>query len=422
MADNDNDNPIPLPGVTGVEPDSTSTPPEDEGQFRPETASEAGSKALEEALRVGFIIVRVIIAALIVVFLFSGYYQVESGQQAVVLRFGKAIRSGASKSSPIDLKEAGGHFAWPAGVDEVAKVPMAEIHSARSTVGMYQKSADKTFTGETAEEEVDVMTEFLDPKRDGFLLTRDASIIHVGATLRYKIQKADDYLFRYHNVAMVATNILDNALVHAASQFRAKELVFFNTGEDSVSQGKRQDFRDTVQRLVEQRAADYEMGIQVNDLIIDTIEAPKQVEKAFKEFNKASFRRSEMERLANIDAQNIRTGAEKDAFRIRAEAQVEASRIESSVKADENALEKILPLYQANPGLFMQQQLLQTLQRLMENEQVEIWFVPARNDGTPRQLRLLLNPEPRKAKKKEIKQHQGGLHQESSPGGPPMRP
>ena len=70
----------------------------------------------------------------------------------------------------------------------------------------------------------------------------------------------------------------------------------------------------------------------------------------------------------------------------------------------------------------MQQQLLQTLQRLMENEQVEIWFVPARTDGTPRQLRLLLNPEPRKPKKKEEKPHEGGPRHRSPSGGPPKRP
>ena len=158
----DNDNPIPLPGDLENDPQVPAAPPEEEGKFRPETASEAGSKALEEALRMGFVIVRIIIAALIIVFLFSGYHQVESGQSAVVLRFGKALRDGGP-NSPITLKDAGGHFAWPAGVDEVVKVPKAEIHMAGSTVGMYGDVTDAN-AAPGPDGVASLFPPFLDPK------------------------------------------------------------------------------------------------------------------------------------------------------------------------------------------------------------------------------------------------------------------
>ena len=54
----------------------------------------------------------------------------------------------------------------------------------------------------------------------------------------------------------------------------------------------------------------------------------------------------------------------------------------------------LLPKYQANPQLFTQQRLLDTLTRVMTNAQDKI-FVSERADGKPKELRLLLNPDPR---------------------------
>jgi hypothetical protein len=53
----------------------------------------------------------------------------------------------------------------------------------------------------------------------------------------------------------------------------------------------------------------------------------------------------------------------------------------------------LLPKYESNPGLFAQVTLVQAMGPILTNVQDKI-FLPARADGKPRELRLMLNREP----------------------------
>jgi hypothetical protein len=65
----------------------------------------------------------------------------------------------------------------------------------------------------------------------------------------------------------------------------------------------------------------------------------------------------------------------------------------NEVASQAQRFSEILPNYEANPNLFVQQRLNETLGRVLTNVQDKI-FLPQRADGKSRQLRLLLNREP----------------------------
>ena len=84
-----------------------------------EVVDDARSRALAEALQSSFKVVRVLMAALVIAFLCSGITKVDSGHQALQLRFGKF-------KSP--LLESGLHFAWPYPIDDIdQKPPLQEM-------------------------------------------------------------------------------------------------------------------------------------------------------------------------------------------------------------------------------------------------------------------------------------------------------
>ena len=62
----------------------------------------------------------------------------------------------------------------------------------------------------------------------------------------------------------------------------------------------------------------------------------------------------------------------------------------------------VLPKYRANPNLFVQQRLSEAFGRVVPNVQDKI-FLSESADGNSKQLRLLLNREPPKAKTEEMK-------------------
>ena len=78
----------------------------------------AAEKSLSEALRLSFVILKVIMVILVVAFLASGFKTVNNDEKGLVLRFG-AIR-GVSQAERV--LEPGWHWVFPYPIDEIVKI------------------------------------------------------------------------------------------------------------------------------------------------------------------------------------------------------------------------------------------------------------------------------------------------------------
>ena len=96
----------------------------------PAMVEDAGSRALAEALKSDFFIVRVVMVVLFGVFLFSGFSKSVLQERAIVLRFGAPV-GGETKA----LLGPGLHWSLPYPIDEVVRIPYSEIQQVKSTVG-----------------------------------------------------------------------------------------------------------------------------------------------------------------------------------------------------------------------------------------------------------------------------------------------
>src|SRR6266487_2358510 len=160
----------PSPPSSGAGPGQPASP-------GPEAIEDARTQALADALHSSFAIVKVLMIGLVVVFLFSGFFKVGPQEKAIILRFGMPVGGGDGK-----LFEPGAHWAFPAPIDEVVKIPVGQVQQVDSTVGWYATTAANEATGARPP-----ASESLNPVRDGYLLTGDVNIIHARATLRYRI-------------------------------------------------------------------------------------------------------------------------------------------------------------------------------------------------------------------------------------------
>jgi membrane protease subunit HflK len=80
---------------------------------------DAASRSLFEALRVSFIILKVIMIVLVVLFLASGFKTVGPDEQALVLRFGKIRGIGDQR-----IRGPGLHWVFPYPIDTIVKIPV----------------------------------------------------------------------------------------------------------------------------------------------------------------------------------------------------------------------------------------------------------------------------------------------------------
>ncbi len=347
----------------------------------PETAVDAGSQALAEALRSSFTIVKVVMVLLVLVFLASGLFTVGPEQRAIILRFGKARGEGEKA-----LLMPGLHWSFPYPIDEHIKVSIGGLQQVSSTIGWYAVTPEQMLAG--IEPPAGAT---LNPIADGYVMTADANIIHSRATLTYRIKDPIRYVFSFVNASNTVQSLLDNALLHTAAGFRVDDILTRDVAA----------FQEALRRRVTQLMDAQEVGITVEQCAIQSI-PPRQLKDAFASVLKAEVTRSKLLDEARSYENQVTNKAGADAESLINLAQSDRARLVSDVAAQAARFQEILPQYQRHPALFEQQRLSETLGHIFTNVQDKI-FLTDGTDGKPKELRLLLNREPPKIKPEEVK-------------------
>jgi membrane protease subunit HflK len=337
-------------------------------------AEDAGSQALSDALRASFFVVRIVMVVLIAAFLFSGIRTVDSSHRAIKLRFGKPVGEGEKA-----LLDPGLHWAWPPPIDEMVFVPFTQIQTVSSTIGWYPTTPEQEATKTEPPP-----GQSLNPASDGYVITGDANVIHVRATLQYRITDPIRYQFSFTNAPSLVTNALNEALLFAAAQYTV----------DNALTRDVTGFRDKVQSRLEQTLHAQQLGIEINPPTIQA-KPPRQVADAFGRATQASLNAEETLNKARSYENEVLSKARSEAAgRVNA-GESDSTRLVQSAAADAEYFKKMLPEYKRDPRLFTEVSQVQTLQRVLTNVQEKI-FLPNRADGKSRELRLQLSREPPK--------------------------
>lgn len=342
---------------------------------KPGGSEEAAAQALSEALRSGFLIIKIVMVALVVVFLGTGFFTVGTQEKALILRLGRPVSEDESA-----LLGPGPHWAFPYPIDEVVRIPVGEVQTVSSTVGWYQTTAAREAAGTEPPPRPT-----LNPATEGYMLTGGGSIVHVRATLRYRIAEPGlRYQFEFASASNLVQNALNSALVDAAARSTVEMT------RDSTA------FRERAAARLSQMVEVQKLGIVVDQLSVE-VKAPRQLTDDFNRVLQAEVQRN----AATADARKYENETVNKA---RAEANTRTNLAEADrrnlvevVGAEAKRFTDLLPEYRKNPQLFMELQHAEALQRIYAN-QAEPIVVQERADGRPREIRLQLGRPPQKVK------------------------
>lgn len=344
-------------------------------QPSPEGAEDAASQALSEALGSSFFIIKIIMVVLVVVFLGSGFFTVGPQEKAIILRLGKPVAEDDSA-----LLGPGAHWAFPYPIDEVVRIPVGEVQTVQSTIGWYQTTAAQEATGTEPPPRPT-----LNPASEGYVLTGDGSIIHVRATLRYRIAEPGlQYLFEFSSPSRLVQNALNSALVDAAARGTVE------ITRDSTA------FRERAAARLAELVQGQRLGILVDQLSVE-VKAPRQLTDDFNQVLQSEVKR-------NAAIADARTYANETLNRARAEANTRTNLAEADRKnlvefvgAEAKRFTDLLPEYRKDRRLFAELRHAEALQRIYTNAAERI-VVQERADGQPQQLWLQLSREPQKVR------------------------
>ncbi len=344
-----------------------------------EVSEDVGAQALSDALKRSFAIVKVIMAGLIIVFLFSGFFTVGPQEKAVILRFGKPVGDGK-------LFGPGPHWAFPPPIDEVIKIPVGQVQNVSSTIGWYATTA----AAEAAKTELPP-GESLNPARDGYLITADENIVHVRGTLRFRIAEPGlRFALDFTDATNAVRNAFNNALLHAAARYKV---------DDALTRDQA-GFREAVRARLEQRIVAQSLGILVEQIDNMQVIPPRQLKESF-------ARVLETEIRSGKGINDSRTYADQTISKARAEAesrknagQTERSRLVEFVAAEVERFTNNLPAWRANRELFTQRFQAEALSIVFTNAQEKV--LASDRGGPGRTLWLQINREPPKPKVLEL--------------------
>jgi membrane protease subunit HflK len=348
---------------------------------------DAGSQALAEALHSSFAIVKVAMALLVVVILGAGFFRVNPGEKAVILRFGKPVGEGQK------MLLSSGKFYWsfPYPIDEVVRIPIAEIQKVTSTAGWYYMTRDEEIVYETMGTEPPGNGINLDPRKDSYVITADRNIIHTRATVYYHIEDPRAAIFNFTagtnqqfntgGISNAVQNAANNALVATAARFTVDDILTLNIA----------GFQDAVRHRLNDLVEQEKLGVAVDQCQVQS-EAPRTLADIFRQVTAARQSRDKSIQVAQGDQNRILSEAGAQAVGITNSAEAARNRYVTSVQSEAEAFTQLLPQYERNPLLYEELALTKAMPEIFTN--VEKIYLPQRADGKTRELRLMLNREP----------------------------
>ena len=195
-------------------------------------------------------------AAVVLLWLASGFYQVQPNEEGVVLRFGAYA----------DTTTPGLHYHLPYPIENVRKVNITQERSINLGVQEQNVSAN-TFT-------------------ESHMLTGDENIVDINLTIVWRIENAKDYVFNMQN---------PDQTVRVAAQSVLREIVGQSKMMPIIS-GDRGKVEDDTKEELQKVLDEYGAGIRIVRVKLQKADPPKQVVDAFNEVQRA---KADMERFKN---------------------------------------------------------------------------------------------------------------------------
>jgi len=395
---------------------------------------DAAGKSLAEALRVSFMILKVIMVVLAVLFLLSGFKVVESDERAIVLRFGKVRGAGENA-----ILRPGWHWIFPYPIDEMVRIPVEKrVNLAIDSFWYYEDPKDLLPDGSVRRARIG---ETLKPTKDGYCIVRgeqtegriaagagsDYNIVHSKWVLTYQITDPIRFFQNVYvnmddiepgqnyadvigkNVEPVLKSLFEDAVVRSMVNYTIDEAI---ASKDTIP--------NNVRQLLQQRLDEIESGVRAAFVQMSNSIWPRQVEEAFIESTKAAQRKETAIREAQTYQDkmlNEAVGAvaedllalvlgekevskEQETFLWsqlagKAQEKIAAARayrreVVESAKANAAYLQAILPEYRQRPELVLHNIYVDAIENILGSVDEKVVI----DNPTSKELRIQLNRDP----------------------------
>jgi modulator of FtsH protease HflK len=267
-------------------------------------------------------------AVVLLIWLGTGFFIVQEGQQAVITQFGRyksTVGAGFNWRLPYPIQRHEVLF-----VTQIRSVDVGRDNIIKST-GL----------------------------RESAMLTEDENIVEIKFAVQYRLSDARAYLFESKNPAEAVVQAAETAVREVVGKMRMDSAL----GEDREQIGPR--VRQLMQTILDR----YKVGVEVVGINMQQggVRPPEQVQAAFDDVLKAGQERERAKNEAQAYANDVIPRAVGSASRLKEEADAYKARIVAQAQGDSQRFRSVLAEYQKAPQVTRDRMYLDAMQQIYGN-------------------------------------------------------
>jgi modulator of FtsH protease HflK len=282
--------------------------------------------------------VGLILGVVAIIWLGTGVFIVQEGQQAVVTTFGRYSKT----------------------VDAGFQMRMPYPFQAHETVSVTQLRSK-----EVGRNTVVPATGL----RDSSMLTQDENIVDIRFTVQYRLKDAKSFLFENRDP--------EEAVVMAAES-AVREIVG-RSNMDSVLYEQRDAIATELVKSIQAQLDRLRAGIIVANVNVQNVQAPEQVQAAFDDAFKAGADRERLKNEGQAYANDVIPKAQGTSARLRQEAEGYKARVIAQAEGDAQRFLRVLDEYRKAPAVTRDRMYIDTMQQVYSN--VSKVFIDTRSNS-----------------------------------------
>jgi len=277
----------------------------------------------------GFIL---IVLGVIAIWLFSGFYRVQPGEQGVELLFGKFVK----------VTAPGLNYWAPAPLGQVFKPNVSLTNQI--TIG-YRTNGDGRSSG------------VRDVPQESLMLTGDQNIIDVDFVVQWRIKNAADFLFNIRN---------PEGTVKISAESAIREVIGQTTLEDALTV-KRGEVEAQTKELLQGILDSYGAGVFIVDVKQQKVDPPSEVIDAFNDVQRA---KQDQERSVN-EADAYRNGivprAKGEAAVMVQEALAYQEKVTREAEGEAQRFLSVYAAYKTGEAVTIERLYIERMQQVLQN-------------------------------------------------------
>jgi membrane protease subunit HflK len=277
-------------------------------------------------------VIAIAVAAIVVLWLASGFYRVQPDEVGVVLRFGAYDR----------MTQPGLNYHLPIPIESALTPSVTRVN--RTEIGY--RSGESTSAGGSRQ-----------LPEEALMLTGDENIVDINFTVQWVVKDAKAYLFNIRN---------PEGTVKSAAESAMREIVGQTPIAQALAEGRGKIETDT-QHLLQSILDSYGAGIEITLLQLQKVDPPAPVIESFRDVQRALADRERLRNEAESYRNDILPKARGAAAQIRQDAEAYRAEITNRAQGDADRFTAVYKAYKASEDVTAQRLYLETMEEILKN-------------------------------------------------------